>query len=175
MINSTVAKNGYMKIGNALFMVILLIGIILSCTKPPDYPDEPVIAFGRLTKTIIEQGNAGTRPDTLELIIDFTDGDGDIGSDSINVFLTDSRNGAREIFRINPIPKQGTGNGISGEIMIKMPNRVYFCCTFPNTTNTCFPSKEYPEDMVSYKVQIKDRAGNLSNEIETPPITILCN
>lgn len=164
-----------MKVYQALLVVILLIGIILSCTKPPDYPDEPVITFERFSKTVIEQGNAGTRPDTLELVIGFTDGDGDIGSDSINVFLTDSRNGAREIFRINPIPKQGTGNGISGEIMIKMPNRIYFCCTFPNTTNTCFPSKEYPEDTVSYSVQIKDRAGNLSNKVQTSALTILCN
>lgn len=164
-----------MKLSKVLLLLVLVAGIIVNCTKPPDYPDEPVITFERFSKSAIEQGNAGTRPDTLQLVIGFTDGDGDIGSDSINVFLTDSRNGAREIFRINPIPKQGTGNGISGEIMIKMPNRIYFCCTFPNTTNTCFPSTEYPEDTVSYTVQIKDRAGNLSNKVQTTPITILCN
>ena len=164
-----------MKILKSLLTLILLAGVIWTCTKPPDYPDEPVITFERLSKPAIEQGNAGTRPDTLELVIGFTDGDGDIGSDSINVFLTDSRNGAREIFRINPIPKQGTGNGISGEITIKMPNRIYFCCTFPNTTNTCFPSTEYPQDTVSYTVQIKDRGGNLSNRVQTSTITILCN
>jgi hypothetical protein len=108
----------------------------------------------------------------------FTDGDGDLGDqDSINIFLTDSRDGFQHIFKINEIPELGSSSGISGEIAIKLTNSPatkYFCCTFPNTRVTCVPSTEFPKDTMSYSIRIKDRAGNFSNSIRTETFNILC-
>lgn len=156
---------------------VLLALFVLSCTKPPNYPDEPELTFVRFSKNVIAQGNRASKVDTLELVIGFTDGDGDIGhEDTNNLFLVDSRSGFREVQNVKPIPKEGTGNGISGEIILKIINTPFnICCTFPDTDVTCVASTQHPTDTFSYTVQIMDRAGNMSNKLQTEMITILCN
>ena len=156
---------------------LLLIGLwfFSTCTNPPDYPIEPVIEYVGLSKNTIQQGIAGNPLDTIDIIFSFTDGDGDIGSaDSLNIFITDSRFDFRDVKKIPPIPDQGTGNGITGEITLRIPNR-QLCCTFPNTTSTCFRNQEFPVDTFSYTIQIRDRADNFSNKIQTEPINLICN
>lgn len=157
---------------------ILLAGA-LACSTPPEYPFEPIITYEGLNRVSIPQ-SSGTQSDLDTLIIrmGFTDGDGDLGDkDSINIFLTDSRDGFEHVFKINEIPELGSGRSISGEIAIKLTNNSstkYFCCTFPNTRVTCIPSTEYPEDTMSYSIRIRDRAGNWSNTIRTETFRILC-
>lgn len=159
-------------------LTVLLAGIF-SCVKPPNYPNEPQIEYIGLNKSAITQGNLNTPPDTLEVIFSFTDGDGDIGfpDDSLNVFdafLYDSRDSFRHIFRLPVLPEQGIGNGVSGEITLRVPNRLPICCTFPDGSTACRPSTRYPTDTMSFLIQIMDRAGHLSNIVRTEPITILC-
>lgn len=159
---------------STLFSLSLL--LFITCTNPPDYPIEPVIEYIGLNKNTIHQGIAGNPLDTVNVTFSFTDGDGDLGSqDSINIFLTDSRSDFDEFFKIPLIPNQGTGNGITGELTVRLPNQIYFCCTFPNTTNACFRNSEFPTDTVSYTIQIRDRAGNYSNKIQTEVITLICD
>ncbi len=166
-----------MKILNVVLFGLLLLAI--GCTKPPDYPDEPVIEFLRMTKTSMEQGALNN--DSLTITISFTDGDGDIGNEDsenaqqiISAFFTDTRTDYEfsPTFAIPHIPDQGAGNGISGEINMSIFTS---CCLYPDATPPCTASSEYPEDMLSYRIKIVDRAGNESNVIETPPITLLCN
>ncbi len=159
-----------------------LIGIALLsltyCVQPPDYPDEPVIEFVRLNKSSIAQGNAGARPDTLGVIFSFTDGDGNVGfeSDSVDVFLTDSRDDFVNRFKLPVIPDQGSGNGISGEVTIKLPNTPFnICCTFPDGSTACQQNEKFKVDTFSYTIQMRDRDFNLSNKVQTDLITILCN
>lgn len=168
-----------MKIVTRFFFVVLLFAAILACSRPPEFPKEPVIEYIGLSNNRIVQSRAATIPlDTIEIMFSFTDGDGDLGSaDSINVILTDSRDGFEHVFKVSEIPKLGSGSGIQGKIAIRLTNSVdtrYFCCTFPNTNLTCIPSATYPTDTMTYAIRIRDRTGNWSNTVRTELITILC-
>ena len=157
------------------YTLFLSIAMIIACTKPPDYSDTPEIAFISLSKDELIAGNNLT--ESLTLTISFTDGDGDIGIDdgTPSVFFKDLRDGSEFITFFAPvIPEQGVGNGISGEMYIKVSTT---CCIHPdpNQTDGCTGDfSDYPIDSLVYEVYIKDRAGNKSNIIETNPITLLC-
>src|SRR5690606_32981380 len=100
------------------FIFILL---ALSYTKPPDYPDEPVITFQSLSKDTLLQSDLNS--DSVFISFSYTDGDGDLGfSDrdtNQSVFLVDTRSGfIQDRFKLPQIPDQGTANGIFGTVKI---------------------------------------------------------
>ena len=160
---------------------LLLLGaafLVNSCVQPPNYPNTPEIAYVGVNQNSILQGNSTNPADTLEITFSFTDGDGDLGNDgdSFDVFLMDSRDGFTDIKKLPVIPDQGIGNGISGEITIRLPNKPFnICCTYPDNSTACQPNSNFPTNEISYLIQIQDRTGNLSNKIQTEAITILCN
>ncbi len=154
------------------FTFFLSISTILACTKPPDYPIEPVISFKSLSRTSLPQGNLNT--DSLTITISYTDGDGDLGNEEnqANVFRTDLRTGfSASTFSIPFVPIQGAGNGISGEIAIKAFTA---CCIHPETNQICMPFDDFPVDTLQFEIYIVDRAGNKSNTIITDPIFLRC-
>ena len=75
------------------------------------------------------------------------------------------------------IPEQGTGNGISGEMTIQIFTT---CCIHPDpilALDGCdapFEDIEFQYDSLIYEVYIQDRAGNVSNTIQTEPLLIKC-
>ena len=152
----------------------LLFGLLVySCTKPPEYPIEPEIEYLRLTKNAMQQG--AFNEDSVLVTISFTDGDGDLGDqDSLNLFITDARTGFLEnSYKIPFIPEQGASNGISGEISFALFTT---CCIYDDQSiPPCTPNTNEPSKQVTYKIYIEDRAGHRSNEVETEPITLLCN
>ena len=157
-----------MKMKNILFVLlaVIVLGFVM-CLRPPDYPIIPHIAFVRMSKNTMKQGNSSS--DSLRLVLSFEDGDGNIGSnDSLNVFLTDTRqpNSTPEPFRMPFVPEQGAKNGISGEISLL----VYTTCCLP----TCNSPLNKAQDSLFYDVYIKDRAGNKSNIVRTPFIALRC-
>ena len=145
-----------------IFLFTLSVFFFVACEQPPNYPIEPEIEYVGVNRNIIAQGSFNAPLDTLIVTFSFTDGDGDIGDDSLtNVFLFDSRTGdLAEPIKVKPIPSQGTGNGISGEI---------------SGNTSCVSTPEQPVDTFSYTIQLRDRAGHFSNKVQTEPITILCN
>lgn len=159
------------------FFTLLLLGVLTSCTQPPDYPIEPVLEFTSLSRNTMIQGSGPQ--DSLIVNFSYTDGDGDLGnnSDSLDVFFTDTRlaNGVPLTYKLPFVPLQGTGNGISGEISIQIPTS---CCTVPDNPqiNLCdnpIPDM-FPRDTLVYEIYIKDRAGNESNRILTDDIILSC-
>jgi len=157
-----------------LFLSILM---IVACTKPPDYSDTPEIGYISLSESTLVQGSLNETFTTLT--ISFTDGDGDIGIDGEpTVYFKDLRDGSETITAAaTPIPEQGVGNGISGEMYIKVNTT---CCIHPDPLyasdgcNAPFEDTGVTMDTVVYEVYIQDRAGNRSNVIQTGPITLLC-
>ena len=150
---------------------------VFACQTPPDYPDEPVIEFVRMSKNTIEQGTGFQ--DTIRITFSFTDGDGDLGrtedSQDLDIFLTDLRsNSPAENYRIPQVPPLGASNGIRGEITF---NLFQTCCVYPQGVPIpCTPNAEnFPQDTVAYEIFIVDRAGNESNRIRTEDIFIQCN
>jgi hypothetical protein len=117
------------------FFVALLIVALYGCQPDPVYPVEPVLTFSRF-----EQPNSGNNHDTLRVIFNFTDGDGDIGvpensTDSNFVLTPYERNPATGTWQpINPnfptpdsvpytyrIPHLTAGqSGLEGEIQVTL-------------------------------------------------------
>jgi hypothetical protein len=146
-----------------------------NCATSPDYPDEPEIGFQSFSKTQLRQGSINN--DSTFLTITFKDGDGDLGLDDsvleTNLFLTDNRTG--ELFnqyKTPFIPEEGIGNGIEGEMRILLFTT---CCTFPDNIPPCAAPDLYPTNEITFDIYIVDRAGNKSNTLTTPPLTLLCN
>ena len=112
--------------------------------------------------------------DSLYVRFSFEDGDGDIGSeDSINVFLTDTRQNFANSFRIPNLSSNSNGTSIEGEVTMLIFTT---CCLYDdNSQAPCTPSTTQPSDEVIYTIQISDRAGNKSNIIELIPITVMCD
>ena len=174
-----------------LAFLFLAIASLSACGKAPSYPIEPHIEFKSVatTNSIIYSSN-GTpiyTPDTLT--VTFTDGDGDIsvygnpGDSSLcvnpcafeigdtscfkisskNVFVIDSRDTCVSTYSTANITTDGNYPGLSGEI--KILHKIFMKkCFVPAVT--CVP------ETVTFKIRIKDRAGHLSNEVETVPITV---
>jgi len=160
-------------------LLILLIGLIYhtGCVNAPRYSDTPEIEFISFTNTTMDQ--APLNSDTTIMSIKFTDGDGDIGFEigtpGENIFIIDNRtNEIFDRFRAPAIPPQGANNGVSGEINMVLLNT---CCIFPpqDSIPNCESPVQYPTNELTFTVYIEDRAGNKSNEIVTPPITLNCN
>jgi hypothetical protein len=158
----------------ALSVFALAILALQNCVKPPDYPDEPVIEFLSMSKTTMLQTPLG--PDSVLISFNFTDGDGDLGSqnDEPNIFIKDGRDDFdKPPYQIPYIEPQGAGNGISGTISIVVPTT---CCIYTDASGFKYSCETVPVqfDTLTYIISIKDRAGHESNEIETPPIGLIC-
>lgn len=153
----------------ALYLLPAL--FIFGCVNAPEFPDEPVITYEGVNKREIFQFTNGP-VDSIEFHFSFTDGDGDLSQDSVDIFFTDSRLGTITPFRIPGFPAEGTGNGISGDVFVTLVNTTGVCCIFNN--RICFANEALPVDTVSYAIQIMDRAGNLSNTIRSEVIEIKC-
>jgi len=157
--------------------------LLAACIKPPVFPNEPVITYEGISKTMIDAAPPNGNLDSLLIQLSFTDGDGDLtfsSNDSIDVFFFDSRLQFAEAPFILPlslpsIPGEGTSNGISGDIFITMENEAQAICCISNGTY-CPDLRIDPNipetDTFSYAIQIRDRAGNVSNKVRTDLITI---
>ena len=162
---------------NILLVSLLLLA--LSCTRPPDYPIEPVIEFVSLSKNTFSQRLEGV--DEIILTLSFTDGDGDIGNsertpDNEDIIIIDTRDGGPEApNHLVQIPPAGSNNGVSGEIYITLLGT---CCTYPPSVPDlpCMPATTaVNQDTLIYEIYIKDRAGNESNILTLEPIYITCD
>lgn len=159
---------------SAIFIVVFAGLSLQNCVQPPDYVDAPVIEMKSISKNIMKQGKSGE--DSVLVVLTYTDGDGDLGSssDEPDVFIKDGRDDFLKYqYRLPYVEPQGTGNGISGEISLLIPTS---CCTFVDANGFVYSCEIVPVafDTLTYLISIKDRAGNISNEVETPPITLIC-
>ncbi len=152
-------------------LVVIAMMFLSSCVDSPEYPDEPVLTFISFSKDTVRQSL-----DTNIITIAFTDGDGDLGAIAtdtfFNLFLTDITLGATFPYRIPFIPKQGIGNGISGEIELTLLPTDICCDSVPLP---CFKHAGAADETISYEVEVEDRAGNRSAPLKLPPIRMRCD
>ena len=157
-------------------MFFCVLCTLLSCIKPPDYSNIPVLEFRSLSKNTMNQGVF--EEDSIELVLYFTDGDGDFGfeaqSNAKNVFIKDNR--TNETFREYKapfVPTQGSTNGISGTIAIRIYST---CCIFPEASGIfpCTQTEDFPFNDLTLDIYIKDRAENQSNSVTTSVIKLNC-
>lgn len=118
--------------------------------------------------------------DSLTLSFAFRDGDGNLGSGAAglreNIILTDTRtNEVLTSYKIPDLPPSGAKGGIEGSILLKVYTE---CCLFPpiDSIPACSAVPDlYPSNVFTVKIKLQDDAGNMSNEVESSPITLLCN
>jgi hypothetical protein len=167
-----------------LFILSLLAAanILVYCVKPPDYPDTPVIEFLSVTPATLLQRPFFKNPDTVytDLTFSFTDGDGDLGFEdtTVSLLIYDLRTPTlAKDYRLPMVDPNGAGNGISGEITVRVP----VSCCIPDPINgillpPCDTNSISNQtlDTLIYSIQIKDRSGNWSNVIQSSPIILVC-
>lgn len=168
-----------MKIKSALKNLIwpVMILSIAACVKSEKYDIVPHLEFRQFSKNLMQQGD--NQQDSVMMTLFFTDGDGDFGEDvnssKANVFIKDLRTG--EVFRQYKapfVPLEGTGNGISGTINIKIFTT---CCIYDQSTGIppCEKTDLFPQNELPLEVYITDRAGNESNHVTTDILLLKCN
>ncbi len=161
-----------MKLKLAIIFTISILGIF-SCYKTPEYPIEPVIAFDSYSVN-----QPYTIPDTGNLRITFTDGDGDLGKTSngdsgtiSKIYITNIKYSLAKIPQPIPIiPQKGTTKAISGTIDIKLAGSSGVGL-FDASSCLLF---QHPLDTLTYEIYIMDRAGHKSNVLITPPLVVRC-
>lgn len=168
-----------------LYFLSILIALFLSaCLDPPSYPDEPFIEFMSLSRDTI-----GEISDTIQVQFSFQDGDGDLGFEDFDtigcgvcdtacyfaepaasIIVLDDRTMCVKPFNLTFIPPKGSIDDITGDITLQIGG--VFCIPPSGVIGDTIPNGI---DTVSYIIYLKDRSGNLSNKITTPPIIIDCN
>ena len=141
-----------------LLMLTVLTG--LACEKVVDEPVfdlQPSIELLEVSSdTIIEFQQS------IDLLIRYEDGDGDIGhpdADQNSLFVKDARLEREDAYYVAPIAPVGSEVSITGTLRLQLDNTFLLGNADVETT--------------VFSLYLVDQAGNQSNTIETPPITIL--
>jgi hypothetical protein len=143
-------KHGFM----LLFLVFALSG---GCKKEATIERIPTLEFVSISESeVIEFTNA------VEVVIKFTDGDGDLGSPNPDVNtlrVKDSRLLNYDWYHVPPMTPDLEELQIEGSYTV--------------TLNPLFILGNGDAEEATFTLQIKDRAGNWSNAIVTPSVQII--
>jgi len=154
-----------------ILFIAACLSIFSSCLPEPSFSEIPYIESRGMTKNVMNQTTPSFQ-DSTETTIYFEDGDGDLGGDSLAIFVIDKRTDNVDIqYRVTEIPIEGVSNAISGTISFPI---LASCCIYDNGQFPCSPSDPEITQEVIYEVYLVDRAGNESNRIELSPITLNC-
>lgn len=126
-----------------------------SCKKK-DESSAPVIRFVSINSTEILQFK-----DSLVITFKYTDADGDLGEidpDKNSLQIKDRRLAEADYYFVKPLAPPGSKIQINGTIAVKVKN------TFLLGTGN--------SEITNFDLKLRDRAGNWSNGISTPEITI---
>ena len=147
-----------MKINKYLpsFIVFLVLLAFVSCSKDSVLSSVPVIKFLDVNSTSIKEFK-----DSLVIRFEYTDADGDIGEDNPDkndLFVKDRRLVNADYYFVKPLSPPGSEIKITGIISVQIKN------TFLLGTGN--------SELTQFNLKLRDRAGNWSNSINTPNITI---
>lgn len=107
-------------------------------------------------------GSIAEYQDSIYMRISFYDKDGDLGenfTDDPNLFVIDNRLGIAHEFRISNIVPGGAEVSIQGELEW--------------TINGVYITDNEASQIVDYDIYVVDRAGNQSNILTTPGISVV--
>lgn len=140
-------------------LLILALGLISSCQKEGKniLSFTPFLSIDSINKTVITEFQ-----DSIILYLNFEDGDGDLGRqdpDSNSLSIKDARLDSAELYHIPPIIPADENLQTVGRFRVFIP--------------TLFILGSEKQEKTSISVRVKDQAGNWSNEITSPVITII--
>ena len=138
-----------------LFAVLLALVIGQGCKK--DEPDLfPEIEFVSISETEVEEFS-----NLIEVVIGYSDYDGDLGTvdaDDLSLRVKDSRLSEFDWYHVPPLTPDLQELQIEGEFSVEL--------------NPLFLLGNGDEESTEFTIQLRDRAGNWSNQIVTPPVII---
>jgi hypothetical protein len=176
---------------NKILAIVSLSIFVLSCVGEPEYSFTPEIGFNNIqVLTATSQGLLGiSKKDSVIMTVDFKDGDGDLGftpdeliklkkttGDSLQTFVVDilvSKNG--KFLKSNPKEKLGGNVPIrfkQGSKAGPIEGTIDYSAVFEYNVFQGIPYLTGKRDTIKFAIQIKDRALNKSNVVETSPIVI---
>lgn len=140
-------------------VVILLVWMLASGCKKDVVEADPVpfLKIESVTPTTVTQF-----VDSVVVMLSYDDGDGDLGfsdPDSTALEVTDSRFSLPDYYFVQPLAPIGEPIHIRGTLRVEL--------TAP------FLLGNGTSETIQYRIRILDRAGNWSNEVTTPDITIV--
>ena len=164
---------------------------MFACTGEPDFSFIPEIGFNNVrVLTVTSQGLLGVaKKDSVIMTVNFQDGDGDLGftpaelitlkkttGDSLQTFVVDiyvQRNGKF----VRSFPKEKFGGNFpirfkQGSKPGPIEGTVDYSATFEYNVFQGIPFLKGKSDTIKFAIQIKDRALNKSNVVETSPVVI---
>ncbi len=142
-----------------LLLSVLFISLFLNgCKEIVNTTGNPVprIALVKIAPTEVKQF-----VDSLKITFTYEDGDGDLGNDNADINsleVQDERLAKPDYYYVPPMAPVGEKIRIKGQMTMNLRN--VFLLGTGNIETT------------SFTVRIQDRAGNWSNPIKTPEVTI---
>ena len=145
--------------------------MVWACTEnQPNGNNPPTLSFRGMESDVMRQGLG---QDTIFVILDFEDVDGDIiGGQNGNISLVDNRDGTIEPVTFPDLPDLSKGQ--KGTLRLAILST---CCIFPpeDQIPACESDPDFPPNLYTYDIFITDGNGNESNRVTTGEITLLCN
>ncbi len=142
--------------------IIIAFFTLFSCSSSSDV--EPPNEIPEITFISFEPSTTVQAGSTLNIRIQYRDGDGDIGEniDGLeNLFVQDARlPGIPYAFRVQQLAPDNSEVAIQGELKIALSN-----VPMVDLSNT--------QEETSFEIYLIDRAGNESNRITTPTINVV--
>lgn len=141
------------------YYIVILSFLILGCTKEnlvSQEPGPPTIEF-----VDIQPRNVVEFKDSISVTFRYSDPDGDLGSENPDrklVSVMDTRLDEPDYYHLPILAPPGSKPAIKGQLTMKLKNT--------------FLLGSGGDEVTSYVIKVTDRAGNESNSITTPPITI---
>ena len=139
-----------------IYIVIILCAYTLNGCKKKELSKTPSIKLIGVSNTSIQQFK-----DSLDIIFEYTDNDGDIGNDNPDdnyIQVKDRRLSTPDFYFIKPLAPPGSSIKIKGEITLHIKN--------------AFLLGNGSQEITQFDIKLRDRAGNWSNTISTPEILI---
>ena len=165
-------KNGY------FILSLFIMACCVACYKEPVYDIKPEISFKEIRKEIRIDPFTGANKDSVIISLNFKDGDGDLGLDEEEKATAEKNNGYN--YLVKAFRRQ---KGKLVEVQSDIPYSGYFPRL--RTDNKIGPidgvldySLDFPhpftpkKDSIQFQIYLKDRAGNISNTIETKLIIL---
>ncbi len=156
---------------NRIVLFSILIFILAACTKELDDKTEdnnqqdPISEVPEISLISISANEVTAYEDPIVFKINYTDGDGDLGSnnaDDFSIELVDNRDTDLFVFQYHLSPRVPEGNSLTvkGELDIVLDNSILL-------------DDANDSEMTTFSIRVKDEAGNWSNVVETEVVEIL--
>lgn len=137
--------------------LMLVLSIVVGCKDPAEKIFSPVPEIELIS---VNPMQVVSFRDSIVFEVEYTDGDGDLGSmmDN-NFFIEDDRIQVTHGFRVQEIVPNGERVPITGSLRIILPNTLI--------------TDGSVSQQVTFTLYMIDQAGNESNRVSTPPVTVI--